>query len=111
MRTLFKFILASSALTLIGANLLLAEVPIPDPPTNPSAQTTCPVMGGQIGPVDKALYVDAKGKRIYICCAACESAIRTDPDLYIKKIEKRGETVADAPNPEDTAADANKKGP
>ena len=66
-------------------------------------------MGGQIGPVDKALYVDVKGKRIYICCAACESAIRTDPDLYIKKIEKRGETVADAPNAEDTAADANKK--
>jgi len=56
-------------------------------------------MGGEIGPKDKAMHVDVKGKRVYICCGACESAIQADPDKYIKKIEERGETVEDAPKP------------
>ena len=50
------------------------------------------------GPIDKALYVDIKGKRIYLCCAACEDAVRAEPDKYIKKIEQRGQTVEDAPS-------------
>lgn len=58
-------------------------------------QSSCPLMGGSIGARD--MYVDVKGKRIYICCAACEDAIRHDPDKYIKIIEKRGEVVEDAP--------------
>ena len=51
-------------------------------------------------PIDKALYVDVKGKRIYLCCAACEEAIRAEPDKSLKKIEQRGQTVEDAPSPE-----------
>lgn len=54
------------------------------------SQTKCPVMGG---PADPEMYVDVKGKRIYICCMACEDAIKAEPDKYIKKIEDRGETV------------------
>ena len=102
MRTLFKSILASLALCLLGATLLLAADQQPEASTNPTApppQSTCPVMGGKIGPKDKALHVDVKGKRIYICCGGCESAILADPDKYIKKIEERGETVEDAPKP------------
>lgn len=53
-------------------------------------QTKCPVMGGTIDP---EMYVDVKGKRIYICCMACEEAIKVEPDKYISKIESRGETV------------------
>ena len=53
-------------------------------------QTKCPVMGGHI---DQEMYVDVKGKRIYICCMACEDAIKAEPEKYIKKIEARGETV------------------
>ena len=104
MNTLFKVLVAGSILTLFGATLLLAEDKAAEVSTTkqaqaaPRPQRTCPVMGGKIGPIDKALYVDVKGKRVYICCAACESAILADPDQYIKKIEKRGETVADAPS-------------
>jgi len=58
------------------------------------SQTVCPVMGG---PIDDSMYVDVKGKRIYICCLGCEDAINAEPDRYIKKIETRGETVANAP--------------
>jgi hypothetical protein len=102
MTTLTKSILASFAILLLGATILLAAEPPPAADTSPSAtkpQSACPVMGGEIGPKDKALHVDVNGKRIYICCAACESAILADPDKYIKKIEKRGETVEDIPKP------------
>ena len=34
----------------------------------PKVQTVCPVMGGVI---NKDLYVDYKGKRIYFCCPDC----------------------------------------
>lgn len=103
MRTLFRSILANFAVIFLGAHLLLAGGLQPEASINQEAQgaartqRACPVMGGEIGPIDKALYVDVKGKRIYICCAACENAILADPDTYIEKIEKRGETVVDAP--------------
>ncbi|HUT37359.1 MAG TPA: hypothetical protein VNE39_28005, partial [Planctomycetota bacterium] len=32
----------------------------------PGPQTTCPVMGGKI---DRKLFVDYEGKRIYVCCS------------------------------------------
>ena len=32
-------------------------------------QTTCPVMQGS--PVNKSLYVDTEGYRIYVCCGGC----------------------------------------
>ncbi len=59
-------------------------------------QSSCPLMGGEISQHD--MYVDVKGKRIYICCAACEAAIRTEPDRYIKIIKGRGETVENSPS-------------
>lgn len=54
-------------------------------------QTTCPVMGGDI---DKGMYVDHEGKRIYICCKGCEGALKKDAAKYIKKLEDEGVTVA-----------------
>ncbi|MDD5758988.1 MAG: hypothetical protein PHI06_07880 [Desulfobulbaceae bacterium] len=102
MRHLTKPLMLGLAFSLFSANFILAM----DPPTErantpplPKAQSSCPVMGGMIGPKDKALHVDIKGKRIYICCAACEGAVLADPDKYIKKIEQRGETVEEAPQP------------
>ena len=54
-------------------------------------QTTCPVMGGAI---DKHLYVDHEGKRVYICCKGCEAPLKKDPAKYIKALEAEGITVA-----------------
>lgn len=51
------------------------------------AQTTCPVMGG---PVNKSVYTDYKGKRVYFCCNACPEPFKKDPDKYIKKMESEG---------------------
>lgn len=53
------------------------------------AQITCPVMGGKI---NKKMYADVKGYRVYVCCAGCTTAVKADPDKYIKKIKDNGET-------------------
>jgi YHS domain-containing protein len=53
-------------------------------------QTLCPVMGGT---VNTNLYVDADGKRIYVCCPGCLSAIKKNPAKYINGLEKEGVTL------------------
>ena len=57
-------------------------------------QTMCPVMKGQI---NKSLYVDAKGYRIYVCCSGCIDEIKKDPDKYIKILHETGVEIEKAP--------------
>ncbi len=57
-------------------------------------QTTCPVMGN---PIDKSVYVDYKGKRIYFCCKSCVQTFTRDPEKYIKKLETSGVTPENSP--------------
>lgn len=57
-------------------------------------QATCPVTGD---PINKELYVDHKGKRIYVCCATCIDKVKKNPEKYIKKLEKMGEGVETIP--------------
>jgi hypothetical protein len=58
------------------------------------AQTTCPVMGG---PVNKNIFVDAEGKRIYLCCKGCIDPVKKDPKKYIAKLEAEGVTLDKTP--------------
>ena len=53
----FKAVILALALTAFMAGGLWAADPKP--------QTTCPVLGGN---VDKNVYADYQGKRIYFCC-------------------------------------------
>jgi YHS domain-containing protein len=46
-------------------------------------QTTCPVMGGT---VNKALFVEYKGKKVYFCCADCKTEFEKNPEKYIGKL-------------------------
>lgn len=62
-------------------------------------QTQCPVMGGAI---DKKVYADYQGKRIYFCCSACVPEFKKDPEKYLKKMSEAGIT------PEATPAGAEK---
>jgi YHS domain-containing protein len=57
-------------------------------------QTTCPLMGGKI---DKSIYADHNGKRVYFCCAMCGPAFKKDPAKYIKMLEDKGITLAKTP--------------
>ena len=57
-------------------------------------QKKCPVMGGTI---NKDVYADYEGKRVYFCCEACISTFKKDPAKYVKKLEAEGvvlETVS-----------------
>jgi YHS domain-containing protein len=55
-----------------------------------SPQTTCPVSGD---PINKKLYVDYNGKRIYVCCEDCISPVKKEPEKYISKLESMGQSV------------------
>ena len=54
-------------------------------------QTACPVMGGKI---NKDLYVDQAGKRIYVCCKGCIAPVQKDFKKHAEKVAAAGETVA-----------------
>ncbi len=46
-------------------------------------QTTCPIMGTAI---NKALFVEYKGKKVYFCCPGCEDKFTAEPEKYIAKL-------------------------
>ncbi len=52
------------------------------------AQTVCPVMGGDI---DKSVYADYEGRRVYFCCAGCIDDFKADPEKYLAVIKENGE--------------------
>ncbi len=58
------------------------------------AQTVCPVMGNKI---DKSLYADHMGKRVYFCCGMCPPKFNEDPMKYMKKLEAEGVMLEKAP--------------
>ena len=60
----------------------------------PQPQTVCPVLGGNI---DKKVFIDYQGKRIYFCCSGCDAEFRKDPEKYLKKIEAQGITLEKCP--------------
>jgi len=55
-----------------------------------TAQTKCPVMGGEI---DKSIFVDYDGKRVYFCCAGCKDTFNEDPKKYVDQLEAEGVTL------------------
>jgi YHS domain-containing protein len=47
-------------------------------------QTTCPIMEGN--PINKALFVEYKGKKVYFCCPGCEDKFNAEPEKYVAKL-------------------------
>jgi len=47
-------------------------------------QTTCPVMDGN--PIDKNIFVEYKGKKVYFCCKACPEKFLANPEKYVSKL-------------------------
>ncbi len=66
------------------------------------AQTICPVMGGEI---NKDVYVDYEGQRVYFCCPGCEEKFLEDPEKYLKKMAAEGVVPEDVPGGHDHAHD------
>ncbi len=47
-------------------------------------QTTCPVM--EDNPINKKLFVEYKGKKVYFCCAGCPDVFKANPEKYVSKL-------------------------
>ncbi len=77
-------------------SLSLAALPAPAQEKAPAGkpQTVCPVMSGQI---NKNLYVDHQGQRVYFCCDACIAVFKKDPEAYLKKMREAGVVPEKAP--------------
>ena len=46
-------------------------------------QTVCPVMGGAI---NKSMFTEYKGKKVYFCCAGCKEKFEKEPEKYLAKL-------------------------
>ena len=46
-------------------------------------QTTCPIMGGKI---NKAIFIEHEGKKVYFCCDGCQDKFKEAPEQYITKL-------------------------
>ena len=57
-------------------------------------QEFCPVMGGRI---DKKLFSDSHGQRVYFCCAYCPGEFAKNPEKYIEKMKQEGVATEKAP--------------
>lgn len=67
-------------------------------------QTLCPVMKN---PIDRSLYEDFDGERVYFCCAGCVDKFLKDPGRIVKKMKAQGIELAAIPatDPDPSAAD------
>jgi YHS domain-containing protein len=71
-----------------------APPPLMDRPQVGKTQVACPVQHGKI---NKDLYVDYKGQRIYFCCPECIPIFKKNPEAYLKRMEQEGVTPEKAP--------------
>jgi len=86
---LFAAVLAWSIAVLLAAGVARADGSAPhgeavhkdaSGPTN----TRCPVMEGN--PVDPAIFVTFRGKKVYFCCESCRGKFLDEPEKYLAKL-------------------------
>ena len=49
-----------------------------------AVQTNCPIM--ETMAIDKSVYTEYKGKKVYFCCAGCINKFKEDPGKYLSKL-------------------------
>lgn len=49
-------------------------------------QKICPVTGADLNSMGGALPVEVAGRRVFICCAGCETRLRKDPEKHLRKL-------------------------
>ncbi len=57
-------------------------------------QTKCPVMGGDI---DRTLFADYQGQRVYFCCGMCSPKFSAAPRRYLAAMAKGGVALEKTP--------------
>ncbi len=61
-------------------------------------QQFCPVM--EDNEINKDIYVDHEGKRVYFCCPGCVQVFQADPDTYMERLKKIHADPDDEAQPE-----------
>lgn len=64
---------------------------------NQKPQTVCPVMGGAI---NKEIFADYQGKRVYFCCKSCMPVFEESPERFIEQLESTGIILEKVPAPD-----------
>ena len=72
----FTMLSAGLLISLSGATAY-AQLPV-------DANTTCPVMTAEAS--DPKMFVEYKGRKIYVCCGKCKRTVRADPEKYLAMI-------------------------
>lgn len=90
-RTQFGIVLTLASLLVVG--LIVLNGCKKSEPTTPTEtekavsaaieQTTCPVMGGAI---NKDIFTEYKGKKVYFCMTSCKEEFEKEPEKYIAKL-------------------------
>jgi YHS domain-containing protein len=50
------------------------------------------------GLVNKNIYADYQGNRVYFCCPPCLKEFKKDPEKYVKKMKEQGIALAKSPD-------------
>jgi Cu(I)/Ag(I) efflux system membrane fusion protein len=58
-----------------------AAVPVAN--SDAAEQTVCPVMGDKI---NKEIFMEYKGKKVYFCCPECKPKFEKDPEKYLANL-------------------------
>lgn len=64
-------------------------------------QQSCPVLSGKL---NKEIYADYEGKRVYFCCQQCKDSFAQDPVKYLNVLADRGEEAEAIPQEESQSA-------
>ncbi len=49
-----------------------------------AVQTNCPIMEAMA--IDKSVYTEHQGKKVYFCCAGCINTFKENPEKYLSKL-------------------------
>jgi Cu(I)/Ag(I) efflux system membrane fusion protein len=60
-----------------------ADAPEEQAKVMPGEQILCPVMGN---PINKDVFVEYKGKKVYFCCDGCDDVFLKEPEKYLPKL-------------------------
>lgn len=77
----------------LAASALLIFYLTTTPPITPVAmaesgnQQRCPVMGFEI---NRELYTDYMGQRVYFCCPICPPEFKQTPDKHMTRMREQG---------------------
>lgn len=85
---MLKSVILMLVLTVFLGGLVMAAA-------EPPVQTVCPVLPA--GKINKEIYVDYQGERIYFCCKGCDVEFMKDPEKYMKKMREQGVKFEKAP--------------